>query len=108
MYKTPDKDFEELASNWPQLEIANHHTDTHIEIWASSYGGIGYFWAYRYDEEAWAEHTEADLSEFVAIDRLFESPGEALNDCLDFVQEKMVSEMETWIAANEGNPDEAN
>ena len=105
-YEIPDVDFEELASCWPELEIANSHTDTLIEIWACACGGIHYFWVFRYGDTWFEEKTgevfekypqAQDLSEFVAYDRLFETRGAALDDCLDFVREKMSQEQDAWI-----------
>lgn len=78
----PDSEEDSIMNScWMDLEIDNHHGDCFIEILTCSHGGIWFFWNLR-DKASY----EQDFGELIALDRLFETRGQALDDALEFIQ----------------------
>jgi hypothetical protein len=80
-YMIPDE-LEPLDSSWTELMIETMEGDYRIEILASAYDGIRYFW------KLIDKHKP---NEYLAMDRLFESQGQALDDALQFQEELILS-----------------
>lgn len=79
-WETPEDDFERLAVKWPELEINNSHGGRYLEIFCTVYGGI---WSF-------AAISDEEFGECTFEDRLWETPGQALDDALDFIQEIII------------------
>jgi hypothetical protein len=77
LYTIPDE-IEPVDSSWTELMIETSEGKYRIEILASAYDGIRYFW------KLIDKHSP---NEYLALDRLFESHGQALDDALEFQRE---------------------
>jgi hypothetical protein len=78
-YSIPDE-LEALDKAWTELKIEVVQGAYTIEILATAYDGIRYFWKLKGSED------------YLGFDRLFETQGQALDDALEFLKDLQEAE----------------